>query len=53
MNHIELHNELSDTLKRLKAGKIDQKLAKEIFNGAWALSWKFLYLKYLRKSLSK
>lgn len=34
MNHIELHKELSDTFKKLKSGKVDPKLAKEIFNGA-------------------
>lgn len=34
MNHVQLHNELSDTFKKLKSGKIELKLAKEIFNGA-------------------
>lgn len=37
MNHIELHNELSDTLTKLKSGDINPKLAKEIFNGAGKL----------------
>ena len=37
MNHIQLHNELSDTLLKLKSGEIEPKLAKEIFNGAGKL----------------
>jgi hypothetical protein len=34
MNHSDLHNDLSDCFKRLKAGTLKPQLAKEIFNGA-------------------
>lgn len=34
MNHVELHNDLSRTFKRLVAGQMKPQLAKEVFNGA-------------------
>lgn len=34
MNHIELHKDMSDAFKKLKAGQYKPQLAKEIFNGA-------------------
>lgn len=34
MNHVELHNELCVIFKKLKAGRIETKKAKELFNGA-------------------
>lgn len=37
MNHIDLHNLLSDTLTKLKKGTIDPQLAKQIFNGSGKL----------------
>lgn len=37
MNHIQLHSLLSETLAGLKAGTIDQSLAKQIFNGSGKL----------------
>lgn len=37
MNHIQLHNLLSETLTQLKKGTIDPQLAKQIFNGSGKL----------------
>lgn len=34
MNHTELHNEMSEAFKRLKAGVLKPQLAKEVFNAA-------------------
>lgn len=34
MNHIELHNDLSDTFNKLKTGKIDPQHARQMFYGA-------------------
>lgn len=34
MDHVQLHNDLSDAFKRLKSGQLKPQLAKEIFNGA-------------------
>lgn len=34
MDHTELHRDLSDAFKKLKAGILKPQLAKEIFNGA-------------------
>lgn len=34
MNHVQLHNELCQVFKKLKAGRIETKKAKELFNGA-------------------
>lgn len=37
MNHVELHNKMSDVLDRLYKGQMKKEFAKEFFNGAGKL----------------